>query len=172
MLGSYEQVPPFGFRRKKVFDVFEHAIEYQERLYEWKGIKGFQASQGIGFIDFTDGSSCRIHMNSFRKQGERGHLSLFGNNPTFRKLAGYWYKKKLAALNSPKLEAVESEITELTDALNSASNPEDISRIGRELLRANNEYLQLQVTYLDNLDAEYKKFRRKQRIRAAIAWNP
>ena len=184
MLGSYEQVPPFGFRRKKVFDVVERGVEFRERLYEWNEIRDFQAISGIGSINFTDGTRCRIHMNSFRKQGERGHLSLFGGNPTFRNLAGYWYKKKLESLKSPKLEEVKSEITQLTDVLDSASNPDDVSRIGRKLTQANKEYLDLQVNYLKELDAEYEKFRGKQRIRIAmiflalliaimaIAWNP
>lgn len=184
MLGSYEQVPPFGFRRKKVFDVVDRGIEFGGRLYEWKEIRGFQAVGGIGSIDFADGTRCRIHMNSFRKEGGRRHLSLFGGNPVFRELAGYWYRKKLESLKSPRLEVVQSEIAELADALDSASDPDSVSELERQLMRANNSYLELQANYLYELDAEYERLRRKQRNSvtmivvavfvaiAVIAWNP
>lgn len=168
MFGSYEQVPPFGFRRQKIINVVEHGIEYRERLYEWKEINDIRAFRGRGVIDFTDGSRCKIHMNSFRKEGARGPLSLFGDNLAFRELAGYWCKKQLESQRSPKLYVVESEIAELTDLLNAASNPDDISRIGTELMRANKEYQELQLSYINNLESEYEKFRGKRRIRGSI----
>lgn len=168
MIGNYEQVPAFGFRRKKVFEVVDQGIQYRGQLYKWSEIKDFKKSHGIGYIYFNNGDKCRIHMNSFRKQGQRGHISLFGDNPTFNKLAGHWYGKKLELLKPPKLKQVESELTYLADALDSASSPDEISRIERMLSKVNNEYLQLNIQYLNHLDAEYKKFSKKQKIRLAM----
>lgn len=163
MLGSYEQVPPFGFRRKKVFDVVERGVEFRERLYEWTEIMDFQAVKGVGSIHFADGTRCRIHMNSFRKKGGRGSISLFGGNTAFSELARYWYKKKLASLKPPGLAVAESDINELGGALVSASDPDDVSRLECQLTRANEDHLELWKSYLGELDAEYERLRLKQR---------
>lgn len=168
MFGLYEQVPPFGFRRKKVFSVVERGIEWRGRLYEWSEITDFQAFHGVGLITFSDDSKCRIHMNSFRRNGERGRISFLGHNAAFNELAKHWHKEKLEKLKSPRWRASEAEVFELADALQSASDPNDIAKIEEELTRANREFIGLQTSYVSALDSEYKKLRRSDQKRFAI----
>lgn len=168
MLGSYEQVPPFGFRRKKLFDVLEDGIVFRGRLYGWDEIMDFQRVGGVGTIRFADGARVGIQMNSFRKEGERCPMSLFGDNPAFRALNSYWYRKKLESLQSPKLKNLSSEIESLANELQSASDPGEVSRIERDLMRAHQEHVRLGLKYLDDLDDEYERLRRKDRRRMAL----
>lgn len=163
MLGSYEQVPPFRFRRKKIFDVVESGIVYRGRLYRWNEITDFQRSRGVGFIECSDGTRCRIQMNSFRRVGERRRLSWSGDNPTFRELASYWFEKRVDSRMSPKMEPIKSRISELEKALDSASDPDEVDRLGRKFMRLNREYVQLQLAYPDEIRAEFERVRQKRR---------
>lgn len=168
MLGSYEQVPPFGFRRKRVFDVVGDGIVFRGRLYDWAEIMDFQRVGGVGTIRFADGARVGIHLNSFRKEGERSPMSLFGDNPDFRALNSCWYRKKIESLQSPRVKKLSSEIESLANELQSASDPGEVSRIERDLIRAHQEHVRLSLKYLDDLDDEYERLRRKDRGRMAL----
>lgn len=61
-------------------------------------------------------------MNSFRRKGECGRISLFGRNAAFSELASYWYKNKLETLKSPRWRASEAKLLKLADALEAGSN--------------------------------------------------
>lgn len=168
MLGSYEQVPPFGFRRKKLFDVVENGIVFQGPLYEWTEITEFQKVGGVGTIRFADGARVGINMNSFRKEGARSQLSLFGDNPAFRALTGFWHRKKHESLQSPRLRNLSSEIESLANELQSASEPGEVTKIENNLMRAHQEHVRLSLKYLDDLDDEYERLRRKDRVRMIL----
>jgi len=95
-------------------------------------------------------------------------MSLFVDNPAFRALNSYWYRKKLESLQSPRLKNLSSEIESLANELQSTSDPGEVSRIERYLMRAHQEHVRLGLKYLDDLDDEYEKLRRKDRRRMAL----
>jgi hypothetical protein len=101
--------------------------------------------------------------------GEPGHFSLFGTNPTFNKLAGYFYGQKLQALKDPRMPLIESRVEDLSVQWDSAKDEREIARLERELLRAVNEHIGLTHFYHERLDAEGKKLRRKGAVLAILA---
>lgn len=163
MLGRYEQFPPFRFQREKVFSVVDDGIEFQGRLYKWNQIEGFRDFKGIGFIEFSDGARCRIHMRSFRRMGERRRGSWFGHNATYRELSAYWLSKRMEAVKPPRMKTLESELSRLREAIDSASGDEEVDRLGRKFMRANTEYLQLQLRYPEEMGAEFERIRQRRR---------
>ena len=110
ILGGYEQVPRFGFWRKPVFEVTEHGIQYRNHTYKWAEILEISAHRGFGMIKLSKDVKCTIHMNSFRKIGERAKVSLFGDNSAFDALRSHWIQARAHAELSQRIGPIQDEI--------------------------------------------------------------
>jgi len=174
MNGSYEQVPAFRFKRRKVFEVVDQGIVLAGRTWEWREIKDISHFKGVGSIRFYGRPSLRIHMNSFRKTGEKGHFSLFGDNPTFNKLRSHWIGNRLEQnlLRNPEYVQLQQEadqllsgVEQLTESLSEEDAVKAAEKIGRKIAL---KHLKMRDISVIEAKRHYNELRDERRKKDAV----